>query len=66
LPHGFYVLSSTAEVLYKATDFYHPASERTLAWDDPTLAIDWPLLGPPTLSAKDQRGLPLDQAEVLP
>jgi dTDP-4-dehydrorhamnose 3,5-epimerase len=64
--HGFYVLSSTAEVLYKATDFYHPASERTLAWDDPTLAIDWPLLGPPTLSAKDQRGLPLDQAEVLP
>jgi dTDP-4-dehydrorhamnose 3,5-epimerase len=64
--HGFYVLSSTAEVLYKATDFYHPASERTLAWDDPTLAIDWPLLGPPTLSAKDQQGLPLEQAEVLP
>lgn len=64
--HGFYVLSSTAEVLYKATDFYHPASERTLAWDDPTLAIDWPLVGPPTLSAKDQQGLSLEQAEVLP
>lgn len=64
--HGFYVLSPTADVLYKATDFYHPASERSLAWDDPTLAIDWPLTAAPSLSGKDRAGLTLDQAEVFP
>ncbi|MDA0268286.1 MAG: dTDP-4-dehydrorhamnose 3,5-epimerase [Cyanobacteria bacterium] len=64
--HGFYVISPAAEVLYKTTDYYHPSSERTLAWNDPTLAIDWPLTLPPKLSAKDQRGTLWAQAEVFP
>lgn len=63
--HGFYVLSTEAEVLYKATDYYHPASERTLAWDDPTLNIDWPLRGSPILSVKDQAGVAFEMAEVF-
>lgn len=63
--HGFYVLSSQAEVLYKTTDYYHPASERTLAWDDPQVGIDWPLLGEPVLSAKDRQGQTLATAEVF-
>ena len=60
--HGFLVLSDTAEVLYKTTDFYHPAGERCVRWDDPTLAIAWPLAGPalggmtPAVSAKDAAG----------
>ena len=62
--HGFYVTSDVADVVYKCTDFYAPEHERTLLWNDPALAIDWPLLDgtPPLLSAKDRRGLPL--AEV--
>ena len=64
--HGFYVTSPVAEVLYKTTDFYHPASERTLLWNDPALAIDWPVTGEPVISPKDAAGLPLAQAEVLP
>lgn len=57
--HGFLVLSEAAEVLYKATDFYHPESEVCLAWNDPTLGIEWPLpLGiNPNISAKDLSGL---------
>ncbi|PTU74284.1 dTDP-4-dehydrorhamnose 3,5-epimerase [Pseudomonas mangrovi] len=51
--HGFLTLSEEAEVLYKTTDFYAPEHERSLRWDDPQLAIDWPLQGPPLLSAKD-------------
>lgn len=62
--HGFYVLSEAAEVLYKATDFYAPREERTLAWNDPDLAIEWPLAGPPELSDKDRRGLSFARAEV--
>lgn len=54
--HGFYVLSSTAELHYKCTDYYRPDDEAILHWNDPTLAIDWPLLGAPLLSAKDQHG----------
>jgi dTDP-4-dehydrorhamnose 3,5-epimerase len=59
--HGFLVLSETAEVLYKASDYYDPVSEKTLIWNDPSLAIDWPLdrLGPnlqPIISEKDKRG----------
>jgi len=54
--HGFIVLSETADFLYKTTDFYAPEFEQTLAWDDPTLAIDWHYGGEPTLSAKDQSG----------
>ena len=53
LAHGFLVLSDTAEVLYKATAFYAPGCEKCLRWDDPTLAIQWPLTGPPVLSPRD-------------
>lgn len=57
LAHGFLVLSDTAEFLYKTTEYYAPAHERCIAWNDPTLAIQWPDLGhPPTLSAKDRAG----------
>lgn len=57
LAHGFRVTSETAHVLYKATDFYVPEHERTLAWNDADLKINWELEGAPALSAKDQRGL---------
>ena len=53
MAHGFLVLSETAEVLYKATAFYAPGCEKCLRWDDPTLAIQWPLTGPPVLSPRD-------------
>ena len=64
--HGFLVLSEAAEVLYKTTDYYAPEHERTLAWNDPALGIDWPLAGAPILSDKDRRGLALAEAEVFP
>ena len=51
--HGFLVLSDTAEFLYKTTDYYAPAYERGIAWNDPALAISWPLRGRPSLSSKD-------------
>jgi len=64
--HGFVVLSEMAEFLYKTTDYYAPAFERCIAWDDPTLAIDWKLAGrQPLLSAKDAHGLPLATAELF-
>jgi dTDP-4-dehydrorhamnose 3,5-epimerase len=64
--HGFVVLSEMAEFLYKTTDYYAPAFERCIAWDDPTLAIDWRLQGAqPLLSAKDAQGLPLAKAELF-
>jgi dTDP-4-dehydrorhamnose 3,5-epimerase len=63
LAHGFYVLSSTAEVLYKTTDFYYPEFERTLAWNDPDLSIEWQLKGEPIVSAKDALGVPFKEAE---
>ncbi|MBG1257970.1 dTDP-4-dehydrorhamnose 3,5-epimerase [Nostoc commune] len=63
--HGFLVLSEIAEVLYKTTDYYAPQSDRTILWNDPDLAIDWPLSAPPILSAKDQAGKPLRTAEVF-
>ncbi|HEV2273571.1 MAG TPA: dTDP-4-dehydrorhamnose 3,5-epimerase [Acidobacteriaceae bacterium] len=62
--HGFLVLSETAEVLYKTTDFYAPRCERTILWNDPTLHIDWPLSGAPVLSGKDLAGQTFEQAEV--
>ncbi|MEO6698000.1 MAG: dTDP-4-dehydrorhamnose 3,5-epimerase [Paraperlucidibaca sp.] len=55
--HGFLVLSESADFLYKTTDYYHPASELCLMWNDPALAINWPLTGTPSLSGKDQQGL---------
>lgn len=64
--HGFVVLSEMVEFLYKTTDYYAPAFERCIAWDDPTLAIDWKLAGrQPLLSAKDAQGLPLATAELF-
>ncbi|OGA04707.1 MAG: dTDP-4-dehydrorhamnose 3,5-epimerase [Betaproteobacteria bacterium RIFCSPLOWO2_02_FULL_62_17] len=64
--HGFCVVSDYAEVLYKTTDFYAPEHERSIAWDDPDLAIPWPLEGTPTLSGKDSRGVRLRDAELFP
>jgi dTDP-4-dehydrorhamnose 3,5-epimerase len=61
--HGFLVLSDTAEFLYKTTEFYAPQHECYLKWDDPTVAIDWPLQGAPILSGKDQLGLSFEQAK---
>ncbi len=57
--HGFLVLSESADFLYKATDYYTPADERTLAWDDPAVGIDWPIEPGlvPQVSAKDQAGV---------
>jgi dTDP-4-dehydrorhamnose 3,5-epimerase len=64
--HGFCVMSSIAEVLYKTTDYYAPQHERCVVWNDPDLAIAWPLRGEPVVSAKDQVGQPLKTAEVFP
>ena len=63
--HGFLVLSESAEFLYKTTEYYAPEYERSLLWNDPELAIAWPLeLGQmPLLAAKDAAALPLAQAE---
>jgi len=63
--HGFVVMSETAEFLYKTTDYYVPAFERCIAWNDPAICISWPNGLQPQLSAKDQHGLPLAQAEVF-
>ena len=63
--HGFCVTSDSAEFLYKTTDYYSPAHERTLLWNDPQLAIPWPLSGEPLLAAKDVTGTPLVQAETF-
>lgn len=61
--HGFVVLSDTAEFLYKTTDYYAPEHERSIAWNDPAIAIQWPIGGEPVLSAKDQQGKSLADAE---
>jgi dTDP-4-dehydrorhamnose 3,5-epimerase len=63
--HGFLVLSEIADVLYKTTDYYAPEHERCIIWNDPKLAIEWPLNGEPILSARDRMGDLLDQAEVF-
>lgn len=64
--HGFVVLSETANVMYKATDFYYPKGERCVRWDDPTLGIEWPLEGitTPNVSGKDADGSLLGDAEL--
>jgi len=64
--HGFLVVSEAAEFLYKTTDYWYPEHERTLLWNDPALAIDWPLRGTPTLAAKDAAGSPLASADLYP
>lgn len=64
--HGFLVLSESADFLYKTTDYYAPAYERAIRWDDDAIGIRWPDVGvPPVLSAKDLAGLSLDRAEVF-
>ncbi len=63
--HGFVVTSDTAEFLYKTTDYWAPEHERCIAWDDPAISIDWPINGVPILSAKDQQGTRLADAEVF-
>jgi dTDP-4-dehydrorhamnose 3,5-epimerase len=65
MAHGFRVLSDTAHVLYKATDFYHPECERTLAWDDPDVNINWKVDAPPIVSDKDAKGANLRSAEAF-
>jgi dTDP-4-dehydrorhamnose 3,5-epimerase len=62
--HGFLVLSSEAEFLYKATDYYAPEHERTLLWNDPALGIPWPVAGEPVLAEKDRRGTLLRDSDV--
>jgi dTDP-4-dehydrorhamnose 3,5-epimerase len=64
--HGFLVVSDSAEFLYKTTDYWYPEHERTLLWNDPALAIDWPLSGAPILAAKDAAGSPLAAADTYP
>jgi dTDP-4-dehydrorhamnose 3,5-epimerase len=63
--HGFVVLSDYAEFLYKTTDYWSPEHERCILWNDPALAIDWPMQESPQLSAKDREGLLLADAEVF-
>lgn len=63
--HAFLVLSDWAEVLYKATDFYDPTSERSLLWNDPAIGIEWPLTLQPSLSVKDSAGTTLNDSEVF-
>ncbi|MDR7281979.1 dTDP-4-dehydrorhamnose 3,5-epimerase [Pseudomonas corrugata] len=63
--HGFVVLSPCAEFLYKTTEYYAPAYERSLAWNDPAIGIDWPLEDAPTMSVKDQAAALLINAEVF-
>ena len=64
--HGFLVLSEQADFLYKTTDYYAPEHERCIKWDDPGIGIDWPAVGAPVVSAKDQQGISLQNAEVFP
>jgi dTDP-4-dehydrorhamnose 3,5-epimerase len=62
--HGFLALSDTADFLYKTTDYWYPQHERTLLWNDPALAIAWPLDGPPILAPRDAAGMPIAAADV--
>ncbi|MBL8414930.1 MAG: dTDP-4-dehydrorhamnose 3,5-epimerase [Propionivibrio sp.] len=66
MAHGFVVLSESAEFLYKTSDYWAPEHERCIAWNDPTLAIEWPAInGAPLLSGKDAKGVAFLQAEVF-
>jgi len=59
------VLSESAEFLYKTTDYWYPEHERSIRWDDPSLAIDWKLQAAPLVSAKDAQGKSLSEAELF-
>ncbi len=61
--HGFCVLSESADIFYKCTDFYYPKHERTLLWNDSTIGVEWPLDVPPILSDKDRNGTPWAEIE---
>lgn len=63
--HGFLVLSDTADIIYKTTDYWHPEHERCIRWNDPTLAIDWRLQTEPILSIKDAQGSLFTEAELF-
>src|ERR1035437_412825 len=65
MAHGFVVLSDSADVLYKATEYYAPKFERTILWNDTELGIEWPLTGQPILSAKDAAAKTFREAEVF-
>lgn len=64
--HGFITLTPNLELLYKTTDYYDPSSEYTVRWDDPDLAIPWPLKEKPILSLKDSKGFSFKEAPVFP
>jgi dTDP-4-dehydrorhamnose 3,5-epimerase len=64
--HGYLVLSEWAEFTYKTTDFYAPQYERTIRWNDPDLAIDWPLTGSPDLNERDERARSFREADAYP
>jgi dTDP-4-dehydrorhamnose 3,5-epimerase len=64
--HGFVVLGESAEVLYKTTDYWAPQHERTILWNDPSIGIDWPFAGEPTISVRDKDGKLMADAEVFP
>jgi dTDP-4-dehydrorhamnose 3,5-epimerase len=64
--HGFYVISESAHVLYKSTEFYFPELERTVLWNDPDLSVNWENLEEPLLSEKDKKGRRLKDAELFP
>jgi dTDP-4-dehydrorhamnose 3,5-epimerase len=64
--HGFYVISESAHVLYKSTEFYFPELERTVLWSDPDLKINWENLEEPLLSEKDKKGRRIKDAELFP
>ena len=63
--HGFLVTSESADFLYKTTDYYAPEFERSLAWNDPAVGVEWPLTGEPLLSAKDVAGKPLAECATF-
>lgn len=65
--HGFYVISDSAEFVYKCTDYYAPEHDRSLKWNDPTVGIEWPLVNgqQPLLSAKDEAGKSFEEADTF-
>jgi dTDP-4-dehydrorhamnose 3,5-epimerase len=64
--HGFLALSESVEMLYKTTDYYAPADERCIIWNDPDIGIDWPIGAAPRVSDKDARGIRFAAAETYP